>query len=244
LSSRIAIVTGGAGSLGLAISSCLVEAGFKVIVFDNNLDNLDRLSNIFDSFKLDVTNYEEVSNAISQIQNRYGKIDVLINNAGVIYSEPLINIFNPLEMKHSYDSFKNNLNSNLNSVFVMSSNVAELMVKKRVKGVIINISSIASCGNAGQTAYAAAKAGVNAMTRTWAKELGPLGIRVASISPGFIDTHSTAEALNDKIIKHLKKNTPLKRLGSRENIALAVLHIIENDFITGTVLEVDGGLVI
>lgn len=241
-SAKVAIVTGGAGGLGIHISHALSEKGFNVVVLDMNEKAMSSLPETYIKIKVDVTNQNEVEEAIAYVHSKCGRIDVLINNAGVIYNEPLINITKPDNMKHSYQSFLKNIDINLNSVFLLSSSVAEVMVKSRTKGVIVNISSISSCGNAGQTAYSAAKAGVNAMTKTWAKELGPLGIRVVAIAPGFIDTESTSHALDESILKHLKKNTPLRKLGHSKNISESILHVIENDFITGTILEVDGGL--
>jgi 3-oxoacyl-[acyl-carrier protein] reductase len=110
--------------------------------------------------------------------------------------------------------------------------------------VIVNMSSISARGNAGQSAYAAAKAGVEALTRSWAKELGPLGLRFVAVAPGFIDTPSTRAALSVEILEELKQKTPLRRLGEVANVALAVIYALENDLLTGTVLDVDGGLTI
>jgi 3-oxoacyl-[acyl-carrier protein] reductase len=116
------------------------------------------------------------------------------------------------------------------------------MVKRRTKGAIVNISSISACGNEGQTAYSAAKAGVNAMTVTWSKELGRWGIRANAVAPGFIGTDSTREALNATAIKHIEGSTPSRRLGTADEVAQAVIALVENDFINGTVLHVNGGL--
>ena len=238
----IIIVTGGASGLGLGIALELLNNGAKVIILDVDNEKLSPLNNKFDTYNVDVTNYDLVQDVVHDIVKQNDKVDVLINNAGVIYNEPLINLMNPSNMKHSYNNFKQNINTNLNSVFIMSSIVIEQMVLKRIKGVVINISSISANGNAGQTAYSAAKSGVEAMTKTWAKELGGFGIRNVAVSPGFIDTDSTNGALNSQTIKHIKKNTPLNRLGGVINIAQGVIHAIENDFINGTVLEIDGGL--
>ena len=120
--------------------------------------------------------------------------------------------------------------------------LVEHMIKLRTKGVIINISSICACGNEGQTAYSAAKAGVNAMTVTWSKELGRWGIRTNAVAPGFIGTDSTRDALNEVVLKHIQSNTPLRRLGQAEEVAQAVITLIKNDFINGIVLDVNGGL--
>ena len=116
------------------------------------------------------------------------------------------------------------------------------MIARRCKGVVISISSISASGNPGQSAYSAAKAGVNALTRTWAKELGALGLRFAAIAPGFLDTDSTRSALSEAILTRLQQQIPLRRLGAPETIYQSARQIVENDYITGTVLEVDGGL--
>ena len=238
---KTVVITGGAGGLGFPTAVWLKNFGYKVIVVDlKKTDDISRGN--FDFFKADVTDSEVVESVINEIITKYNKIDVLINFAGVIYNEPIINIMNPSKMRHDFDNFKKNININLNSVFLVSSFVIEQMVMKRTKGVIINISSISASGNAGQTAYSAAKAGVEAMTKTWAKELGSFGIRSVAVAPGFIDTSSTSSALNENIINHIKTNTPLKRLGKEENISKTVQFIIENDFINGTVVKVNGGL--
>lgn len=241
---KVAIVTGGGGALGLGIASKLLEQGAKTIILDIDKSRLDAIDEKFEKYQIDLTDYNAVQNVINVIISVHGTIDILVNNAGIIYSEPLINIMHPNNMKHSYDQFKSNLEINLNSVFIMSSIVCEQMVLTRTRGVIINISSISAQGNAGQTVYSAAKAGVEAMTKTWAKELGVFGIRAVAIAPGFIDTVSTSEALNGKILEHIVKNTPLRKLGEIKNVVQSVCHIIENDFLTGTVLDVNGGLTI
>ena len=240
---KTVVITGGAGGLGFPTAVWLKKMGYKVVILD--LKETDEISkNDFDFFKTDVTDSELVENVINEIITKYNKIDVLINFAGIIYNEPIINIMNSSKMRHDYNNFKKNIDINLNSVFLVSSFVIEQMVLKRTKGVIINISSISANGNAGQTAYSAAKAGVEAMSKTWSKELGGFGIRSVAVAPGFIDTPSTSTALNESIIKHIKTNTPLKRLGKEENISKTIQYIIENDFINGTTVQVDGGLTI
>lgn len=239
-----AIVTGGAKGLGLAIANHLQEQGTTVIAIDRDVKAMELLPESIHSYCLDVTQPEEVRKTIQNIVNNHGKIDILVNNAGAIYSEPFLNLMNPEKMMHDYDTFRKSITVNLDSVFIMSAAVVEHMVRQRVKGVIINISSISACGNEGQTAYSAAKAGVNAMTVTWSKELGRLGIRCNAIAPGFIATDSTHNALNESILKHIKANTPLRSLGHPRNVAQAVASLIANDFINGAILPVNGGLTI
>jgi 3-oxoacyl-[acyl-carrier protein] reductase len=240
----VALVTGGAQGLGLAIAHRLADEGATVVVADRNAHALAALPTALEAVTMDVTDPEEVKNVVASIVERHGRVDILINNAGVIFSEPFVNIMNPAGMMHDYGRFRASLTVNLDSVFIVTSAVVEQMVRRRTKGSIVNISSITACGNEGQTAYSAAKAGVNAMTVTWSKELGRWGIRSNAVAPGFIGTDSTRQALNEAVLKHIQANTPLRRLGHADEVAQAVLALVENDFINGTVLDINGGLTI
>lgn len=240
----VALVTGGAQGLGLAIAGHLAAMGATVVVADVSVEALVRLPESLEGVRMDVTNPEQVKAVIAEILERHGRLDIVVNNAGVIFSEPFVNIMNPVEMMHDYVRFRDSLTVNLDSVFIVSSAAVEHMIKRRTKGAIVNISSISACGNEGQTAYSAAKAGVNAMTVTWSKELGRWGIRCNAVAPGFIGTESTRSALNASVLKHIQANTPLRRLGEAGEVAQAVAAIIENDFMNGVVLNVNGGLTI
>ena len=242
LENKIIIVTGGANGLGLETAEKLLKEKATVIVFDIDRSKLSTLNKSFVTYHVDVTSYDQVQSAVDDIIEKFGSIDVLVNNAGVIYSEPLINIMAKDDRKHSLESFKKYLDINLTSVFILSSIVIEKMVINKTKGVIVNISSISSQGNSGQTVYSAAKAGVEALTRTWSQELGIFGIRVVAVAPGFMDTESTHKVLNNKIINDLKQKIPLKFLGNASHIAETVLHCIENEYINGTVVRIDGGI--
>jgi len=238
----VAIVTGGAQGLGLAIARLLANEGAKVVVADRNTEALTALPTELNGVFMDVTDPEQVKLGVSQIVERHRRLDILVNNAGIIFSEPFVNIMNPAAIMHDYGRFRTSLTFNLESVFIVTAAVVEHMVRRRTKGVIVNISSITASGNEGQTAYSAAKAGVNAMTVTWSKELGRWGIRCNAIAPGFIGTDSTKQALSESALKHISENTPLRRLGEAHEVALAVRAVIENDFINGVILDVNGGL--
>jgi len=242
VSGAVALVTGGARGLGLAIALRLADAGAIVVVADRNPPALLSLPNKLQGVALDVTDADQVNEAVAQIVNAHGHLDVLINNAGVILNEPFVNIMNPQSIMHDYGRFRDSITANLDSVFIVTSAVVKNMVSLRTKGVIVNVSSISACGNEGQTAYSAAKAGVNAMTVTWAKELGLWGIRCNAIAPGFIDTASTRQVLKESALKHIEKSTPLRRLGQPQEVAQAVQFIIENEYMNGSILEVTGGL--
>ncbi len=240
----VALVTGGAQGLGLAIARRLADDGAIVVVADRNEDALANLPPGLECVTMDVTDPEQVRKVVAGIMESHGHLDILVNNAGVIFSEPFVNIMNPSGIMHDYGRFRASLTVNLDSVFIVTAAVVEHMVKRRIKGAIVNISSISACGNEGQTAYSAAKAGVNAMTVTWSKELGRWGIRTNAVAPGFIGTDSTHHALNETVLKHIQTNTPLRRLGHADEVAQAVIALVENDFINGTVLDVNGGLTI
>lgn len=240
----VALVTGGAQGLGLAIARRLSDEGATVVVADRSAEALAMLPAGLTGVGMDVTDPEQVRAVVAGILDRHGRLDILVNNAGVIFSEPFVNLMNPAGMMHDYGRFRASLTVNLDSVFIVTSAVVEHMIKRRTKGAIVSISSISAQGNEGQTAYSAAKAGVNAMTVTWAKELGRWGIRSNAVAPGFIGTDSTRNALNEAALKHIQSNTPLRRLGQADEVAQAVVALVENDFINGTVLDVNGGLTI
>lgn len=238
----LALVTGGASGLGLAITQELLGEGAKVAVFDRDVNALKRLPQEVFGFIVDVTQPKMVNKAVNEMVAQHGPVEILINNAGVIFSEPFVNLTNPSALMHDYGRFRDSLTLNMDSVFIMTRAVVEQMVKNRIGGVIVNISSISANGNEGQVAYSSAKAAVNAMTVTLAKELGRWGIRCNAVAPGFIDTESTHLALSSSALKHVEDNTPLRRLGTAVDVAKAVRSLIENDFINGEILRVDGGL--
>jgi len=243
INSKVIVITGGAKGLGFAMAKSLHQKGGTICILDIDNDAIQALPNEMDGYTVDLKNAHDLHKIINHIQSKYKKIDVLINNAGIIHSEPMVNLLNQ-NMMHSYENFKKIISGNLDTTFIASSAVIEVMIKNRTEGLIINISSISANGNIGQTAYSAAKSGVIAMTKTWAKELGVFGIRCVAISPGFIDTNSTYKSLNKNIIEHIKSNTPLKKLGNIEDISKAIIFTIENNFLNATVLEIDGGLCI
>jgi 3-oxoacyl-[acyl-carrier protein] reductase len=242
LDGAVALVTGGARGLGLAIAGQLHARGAKVVAADRDAAALEGLPAHFERQVVDVTQPEAVQAAVAEVVARLGRVDVLVNNAGVISSEPFVNVMNPAQMMHDYARFRAAITANLDSVFIVTSAVVQQMVSHRWKGVIVNVSSISAAGNEGQTAYSAAKAGVDAMTVTWAKELGRWGIRCNAVAPGFIGTESTRQALKQDVIDRIRAGTPLRRLGEAQEVALAVAALVENDFVTGVVLRVDGGL--
>lgn len=242
------LVTGGGRGIGRHIVERLDSDSAQVCVLEVDEAACVELrrsgSGNIRAWACDVSDPDAVDAVLREITGAGVAIDVLINNAGIIHSESLVNMLSRTDRVHARDTWRRVMAMDLDSVFFVTSRVVEEMLLKRRKGVVISISSIAAGGNAGQSAYSAAKAGVNALTKTWAKELGGMGLRFAAIAPGFIDTPSTRAALSETALAGLQQKIPLRRLGDMESIFLAARHIIENDYLTGTVLEIDGGMVI
>lgn len=247
IENKLIVVTGGASGLGRQIALALLQKNANIAVLDIDDEGLQTLSAEHSEISCrhcDVTDSDEVRQIVDELHIEFGTIDALINNAGLIHNEPLINIMAEGDRKHSLDAWQRVIRTNLTSTFLVGLHVAEKMVLDRTKGVIVNISSISASGNIGQSAYSAAKAGVNALTATWAKELGVMGIRVVAVSPGFIATESTRQALSEAGLKELERETPIRRLGKAEHVSTAVIFALENDYLTGKVINVDGGLVL
>jgi 3-oxoacyl-[acyl-carrier protein] reductase len=247
LRGKKAIVTGGVRGLGRAMVEKLLENGTAVTVFDLNAAGLNELrekESSVNCVECDVSDYEQVTKATAQYHEQFGAVDILINNAGILYSEPLIKLTSEGVTRHDAAMWNKVLAADLSSVFYMTVCVVEKMITTRTRGVIVNISSVSSSGNAGQSAYSAAKAGVNALTAVWAKELGPMGIRVIAVAPGFTDTDSTKDAVSEAALRETVKKVPLRRLGKPEEIADGVVSVIRNDFFNGKVFELDGGLIV
>jgi len=236
------IVTGGVNGLGRAMVQALVARECNVTVFDIDVAGFDELQKTgVRCVACDVTNYEQVNAAVEEFA---GAPDVLINNAGILYSEPLVKIAEDGPKLHAYESWDRVLRTNLSSVFYVTVPVVAKMIVARTKGIVVNIGSVSAAGNPGASAYSAAKAGVHALTQAWAKELGPMGIRVIAIAPGFMDTDSAHAATSETALRETIKRVPLRRLGKAEEVAAAVVAAIENDFFNGKVFELDGGLTV
>jgi 3-oxoacyl-[acyl-carrier protein] reductase len=247
LSGKRIIVTGGVSGLGRAAVEKLLARDASVAVLDldaTGLGELERRHPEVQCIECDVSDYEQVVEATRRYHEVGGAAHVLVNNAGILHSEPLVRLTASGLERHDVATWARVLAADLNSVFYVSACVVQEMIATRTAGVVVNISSVAASGNAGQSAYSAAKAGVNALTATWAKELGPMGIRVVAVAPGFSATESTTHALSQSLLRDTIKKVPLRRLGKPEEIADGVLAVIENDFVTGKVFEIDGGMVL
>lgn len=240
---KTAIVTGGSRGIGAAIVRMLAEVGYNVIINYNKSDEIakkmkDELTErgyCVDIFKADISKREEATKLISFAIEKFGNIDVLINNAGISQTKLFTDITD--------DDWNKMISTNLNSVFYTSQEASKNMIYNK-RGCIINISSIwgltgASC----EVHYSVAKAGVDAMTKALAKELGPSNIRINSIAPGIIDTDMN-KYLSDKEIVEIEEEIPLGKIGKVEDIAKCVKWLIEDEYVTGQIISINGGWVI
>jgi 3-oxoacyl-[acyl-carrier protein] reductase len=168
-------------------------------------------------------------------------IALLVNAVGQIWNEPILAFRGAKLTTHSLDSWRGVTDANLTAPFVVATQVAARMVR-RGGGSIVNFSSIASAGNAGQAAYGAAKAGIEGLTRTMAIELGPLGVRVNAVALGFIDVATTRTAVAEERLQTYTQNTPLGRLGHVDDVISAIEFLAANAFVNGTIVKLDGGL--
>lgn len=235
----VCLISGSSRGIGLGIAKHLATAGHQVILNSRSDIAADVLEQFAD-YDLevgqaigDISDFETAKKIVEDIKENYGRVDVLINNAGITRDG--------LFMRMSEEDFDSVLNTNLKGSFNLTRFIAPLMLKQR-SGTIINMSSVVGVmGNAGQVNYAASKAGVIGMTKALAKELGSRSITVNAIAPGYIETDMT-DALSDKVKKAMLDHIPLKRFGQVEEISSVVDFLINNRYITGQVIEVNGGL--
>lgn len=248
LKDKVVVITGGAGGLGLAMAHNFAQAGAKLALIDVDQAKLERAcadlgsSTEVQGYALDITDEEDVVAGFAYILEDFGKINVLVNNAGILRDGMLVKAKDgKVTDRMSFDQFQSVINVNLTGTFLCGREAAAAMIESGQAGVIVNISSLAKAGNVGQSNYAASKAGVAAMSVGWAKELARYNIRSAAVAPGVIATEMTA-AMKPEALERLEKLVPVGRLGHAEEIASTVRFIIENDYVNGRVFEVDGGI--
>ena len=234
------IITGGARGIGKAIVYELAKSNYNIILNYNSSqkeaeqieEELTKQGHKVDIYKADITKKEEVQKMIEYTIEKYKKVDVLINNAGISQIKTFAEL-----TEEDWDKM---IDTNLKSIFYTSKAVLSTMLHEQ-NGLILNISSIwgvigASC----EVHYSTAKAGMNGFTKALAKELGPSNIRVNAIAPGIIDTNMNAN-LSKEEVEQIKENIPLERIGKPEQIAKAVTWLIEDEYTTGQIISIDGG---
>ena len=248
LNNKIIAITGGAQGLGLEMARMCAAEGARLALIDMNTEQLAAAKAELSAnaevrtYPANVANEAEVEATFAAIDSDFGGLDGLINNAGILRDGLLLKYKDgELVSKMPLQQFQSVIDVNLTGVFLCGREAAAIMVQRGTKGVIINMSSVARGGNMGQTNYAASKAGVVAMTVTWARELGRYGIRVGAIAPGVIRTAMT-DAMKPEARERLEKMKPVGRLGEASEIAHTAKYIFDNDFFTGRVIEIDGGI--
>ena len=244
LTDKVVIVTGGAQGIGLCAAERFAEEGALVAIWDFNIEKGAAAESLLKEKghdvrfqQVNVTDMASVKGAVETLFRETGKIDVLVNNAGITRDASLL--------KMTEEQWQQVLDVNLGGVFHCTQAVAPVMVEQK-SGCIINTSSVVGLyGNYGQTNYVATKSGVIGMTKVWARELGRKGIRVNAVAPGFIATDMVG-TIPENIIEQIVGKTPLARMGNPEDIANAYVFLSSDlaGFISGTVLSVDGGLVL
>ena len=240
LKNKTVIVTGAAKGIGRAIAlrfakeGCNIVLNYRSNVSDELIEEIKSYGVECLPFKADVSVYSEAETLIKESKKHFGSVDVLINNAGITRDMLL--------MRMSEDEFDSVINTNLKGTFNTIRHVSSVMLKQK-SGAIINLSSVVGLmGNVGQANYAASKAGVIGLTKSTARELAARGITCNAIAPGFIETDMTA-VLKDDVKEAMLNTIPLKKFGQAEDIAEAAVFLAKNRYITGQVLNVDGGMV-
>ena len=244
LEQKVVVVTGGAQGIGLSAVERFAEEGAIVAIWDFNTEKgapseamLKAKGYDVRFQQVNVADMASVKSAVQELHNEAGRVDVLVNNAGITRDASLL--------KMTEEQWQQVLDVNLGGVFHCTQAIAPIMVEQK-SGCIINTSSVVGLyGNFGQTNYVATKSGVIGMTKVWARELGRKGIRVNAVAPGFIATEMV-DTVPENVIEQMVGKTPLARLGKPEDIANAYIFLASDlaSFVSGTVLSVDGGLVI
>ena len=234
---RVALITGAARGIGLATARKFLAENHRVALLDIDAETLSRAMKLMDpdqtlGLECDVAEPNQVKDSVDRLVSEYGRIDVLVNNAGIATFSPIL--------ETSFEEWSRILAVNLNGPFICTQACAPVMLENG-GGSIVNISSIAYHGNFGQSNYSAAKAGVAAMTVLWAKELAQHNIRVGAIAPGFTATEMVV-SLREEVKTKFTESIPLRRFAELSEISDGVLFILRNDYVTGEIIEISGGV--
>ena len=246
---KVIAITGGGRGLGRAMALAFADKGGHVALLDLNQADLDDTRALIEargvraaSYVTNVADESSMVAALDAVVRDFGRLDVMVNNAGITRDGLLVKAKDgQVVSKMSLDQWNAVIAVDLTGVFLGGREAAERMIKLGNGGVIINITSISREGNMGQTNYSSAKAGVAAMTVVWSKELARHGIRTGAIAPGYCATEILT-AMKPEVLEKVTAPVPLKRLGQPGEIAHTAVYIAENDFFSGRVVEVDGGL--
>ncbi len=249
LKDKVIAVTGSAQGLGLCMAKALAEAGARIALVDMNRDKLDEAVSVIEAtgstaraYAANVADEAQVETLFADIGDDFGALHGVVTNAGVLRDGLMVKAKDgEIVSKMSLSAWQTVIDVNLTGVFLCAREAAAKMIELGCEGVILNISSVSRAGNMGQSNYSAAKAGVAAMTVVWARELARYGIRCMGIAPGFISTEMVA-SMKPEALDKMKAMIPLRRLGTPEEIAATARFIFENDYLTGRIIETDGGI--
>ncbi|MFO8141293.1 MAG: SDR family oxidoreductase [Marinobacter sp.] len=249
LQDSVIAITGGGQGLGRAMAEYLAAKGAKVALIDLMEDKLAETAEACKKAGSDARTYvcnvakeEDVENTFQAIINDFGHLNGLVNNAGILRDGLMVKFKDgKLDKRMELSQWQAVIDVNLTGVFLCGREAATRMIENGDQGAIINIASISRAGNMGQSNYSAAKAGVSALVPVWAKELARYGIRCMGIAPGFIETEMTT-SMKPEALDRMTAGIPLKRMGKPDEIASTVAFIFENDYLSGRMLEVDGGM--
>lgn len=240
LKDKVAFITGSTRGIGLEIAKAFAKEGSNIVLNGRSAISDALITEITDlgvkciAVSGDISDFEQASRMIKETEDQLGPVTILVNNAGITNDK--------LMLRMKPDEFDQVLKINLTGTFNMTQQVLKKMLKQR-EGAIVNLSSVSGLmGNVGQANYAASKAGVVGFTKSVAREVAPRGITCNAIAPGFIKTDMT-EVLGEKVIEEVKKNIPMQRFGSVEDVAQTAIFLAKSSYITGQVVNVDGGLV-
>ena len=236
------LITGAAGEIGRHLALHYAAREWTVIGIDVR-DPGSAVSGVHFR-RVDLMDGAATATMFADIISEFGAVDVLINCAGHIANAPLVALGAEGWVVHDSALWESVIGSSLTTSFHATAFTVKAMLEARKRGVVINVSSVCAAGNPGQVAYSTAKAGVNGMTLSLAKELGPAGIRVVALAPGYCETASMRDNVPAGRLARVVGAVPLKRLGTLDDIASAVDFIIANEYLSGTILELDGGLVV
>jgi 3-oxoacyl-[acyl-carrier protein] reductase len=248
LSGKTVLITGAGRGLGAAMAAGLAERGANIALVDLDASKLDTVRSDCESHTVRAAAYTanvaveaDVIDTFDRVVADFGRLDVVIANAGILRDGLLVKAKDgQVSGKLSLAEWQAVIDVNLTGVFLCGREAAQRMIELGHGGCIINIASLSRAGNFGQSNYSAAKAGVAALTVVWAKELARFGIRVNAIAPGFIKTEMVA-GMKPEMLEKMASGIPLKRLGTPEEVAHAAAFLLENDYVNGRILEIDGG---
>lgn len=242
LNEQVAIVSGSAGGIGYATAERFLAEGARVVLCDVDRERVEHAASMLEKdskrcvgLHVDVASKGQIDSCLAEVMSRFGRVDILVNNAGITRDAQLV--------KMSESQWDDVLDVNLKGVFLFTQAVAPIMIQAK-RGVILNASSVVGLyGNFGQSNYAATKFGVIGLTKTWARELGPKGVRVNAVCPGFIAT-DILKTVPEKVLSDLKASSWMRRLGAAREVASVYAFLASDDasFVNGACLEVSGGI--